>query len=180
MLQLLPLLAQIVDPAVPAAPTDTPWYLDVGKIGSILTAVMMLLYYFGVIKDPPTTIPGQPTTTLPTNQFDAWVLAKGFDPATITPAQRAYLEAQWRAENPSTPTNPPTTPATPIQVVPVLDKVSKVLALLLQYAPLIMPLFQKTNVSFASAELSPSELQSQLESLKDEVDSLKTKTENMA
>lgn len=47
-------------------------------------------------------------------QFDAWVKAKGFDPASLTADQSAFLRAQFDAEQKPKPADPPKPPADPV------------------------------------------------------------------
>jgi phage major head subunit gpT-like protein len=65
------------------------------------------------------------------NEFSAWLVAKGFDPNTLTADQKSALQAAWRAETNPVATNPTpapaptptpaTTPATSATSTPVAD-----------------------------------------------------------
>lgn len=46
-----------------------------------------------------------------TMTFEQWLQAKGFDPATLTDAQRTALQAAYRAEHPASPSAAPVNPA---------------------------------------------------------------------
>jgi len=59
--------------------------------------------------------------------FDAWLAAKGFDPAAITDAQRAVLQAAFAAEQAPTPTPTPT-PTPPPDVQAAVEEMRRQVA----------------------------------------------------
>lgn len=127
---------------------STDWTGTIAIVISILGAVYAVL-----TKKPDPVV--NPT------DFDSWLRSQGIDPATVSPAIKATLLAEWQKTQTTPQTPPPQTPSTPGPMW------TQIITLLLQ----VLPLFTK---SAAGRTLTTAE-HAKLASVSAEIDSLSEK-----